>query len=220
VVQHPKSEAFLEWPEILRQYMLDTTTARLCTLADGLGVSRESLQLFGFVWAERHQAWAIPMHDGTSKVVGIRLRSEAGDKWAVRGSQQGLFLPRQWRQQPIVICEGPTDSAAIADAGFDVIGRPSCRGCIREALSILRTLPRGPVVIAANYDEPKQRPDGTEFYPGQEGARELADAIYRPMKIIYPKRGKDWRAFGASREVMDAIIQNAGWHTRRSGVTA
>ena len=76
------------------------------------------------------------------------------------------------------------------------------------------------MVIAANYDEPKQRPDGTEFYPGQEGARELADAIYRPMKIIYPKRGKDWRAFGASREVMDAIIQNAGWHTRRSGVTA
>ena len=57
--------------------------------------------------------------------------------------------------------------------------------------------PRRDVVIMADRDPPKQRPDGSIWLPGQEGAARLSRAIrpfVRTVKIIKPPFHKDARA--------------------------
>ena len=197
---------------ILQRYRLDTTTPRLERLSGLLGVTVASLRRIEARWSENHHAWAFPMRNAAGDVIGIRLRAEDGAKWAVRDSRQGLIIPRQLNPDDrlLLICEGPTDTAAMLDLGFNAIGRPSCRGCERDTAEFCRSRRAYPV-IAANYDEPKQRPDGSEFYPGQEGAQELAARLGR-CRIIYPPKHKDFRAWinaGGSAAAVQALIANA-----------
>lgn len=73
---------------------------------------------------------------------------------------------------------------------------------------------RRDVVIMSDRDEAKERPDGSVFYPGQEGAAILAKAILpvvRSVKIVKPPFCKDVRAWlnaGATHEAVEAVIGN------------
>src|SRR6185295_4140079 len=101
-------------------------THGLSTFAATLGVKSEALEALGCAWAEPYRAWAFPMRNGDRNVIGIRLRNDAGHKWAVKGSKQGLFSPSYPASQTGFICEGPTDTAAALSIGLWAIGRPSC----------------------------------------------------------------------------------------------
>ena len=61
--------------------------------ADELGVAAWSLRSLDIRAATQHRAYAFPMRDGYGEIIGIRLRSNDGRKWAVRGSKNGLFIP-------------------------------------------------------------------------------------------------------------------------------
>lgn len=84
------------------------------------------------------------------------------------------------------------------------------------------------IAILANYDDAKKRPDGGAFYPGQEGARKLADALAvmprRSVRVIYPLKGKDarqWRADGATSASVRAVIRNTAlWPRPQTNPTA
>lgn len=214
--------AELDCKSIMQRYMLDTTTIRLERLSRSLGVSVESLRRLNASWSVKHEAWAFPMRDQHNSIIGIRLRNESGAKWAIKGSRQGLFIPQpviDEQKQTLLICEGPTEAGALLDEGFDVIGRPSCMGCDREIAAIVRARHARPI-IAANFDEPKKRPDGTEFFPGQDGAEALAKVISTPTKIIYPPRHKDYRAWKNSsprpiHDLINLLIQNARFVCRQ-----
>jgi hypothetical protein len=216
--KHDEPMRAIDAPAMLRGWMQQTTTATLAELADSLGVSRESLSAIGAVWAREHNAWAFPMRTATRIPVGVRLRTMAGKKFAVKGSTDGIFIPDQMTGDgPLMICEGPTDTAAIVNLGFDAIGRPSCNAGTKHILEYLR-LNKRDVVIAANYDEPKPRPDGSFFYPGQDGAEALAQQIFRATKIIYPLREKDFRAWinsGANRATVLSVIANTRYFRRK-----
>lgn len=181
----------------LDTYRSNTTGQAVARLAMQLGVTSGSLQRLGVCWAGPHRAWAFPMRDAAGAVVGIRLRNENGDKWSVSGSRQGLFYdPAMPRSEPVLICEGPTDTAAVLSIGFCAVGRPSCRG---GGAFLADLLAGRRVVIVADRDEAKVRPDGSFWYPGQEGAADLADQLTRTchsVKLVKPpephKDVRDW----------------------------
>jgi len=182
-----------------------------------LGIGIPTLVHLRASWADSYAAWAFPMRNHTGKTVGIRLRAEDGRKWAVTGSRAGLFYSDDWVYcKRVLICEGPTDTAAAMEIGFGAIGRPSCRGqedMLRELLAGYR----GDVVIMQDRDSAKHRPDGSKFFPGQEGAALLASRLKRPLRIITPP-GNDlrgWVCRGGTATQLGALIDNARWQNVR-----
>jgi hypothetical protein len=209
----------------LQQCRIDTLSPLLERLSVSLGVSVASLRRLGAVWHKEHSAWAFPMRNWIGHVVGIRMRNEAGRKWAIADSRGGMFIPsNQSPIGPFLICEGPTDTAAVLDLEYAVIGRQSCSAGIEDTLAYVRSIRGRDIVIFANRDQAKQRRDGSIFHPGQDGAIALARAIARPVKIILPPRNKDareWIRSGATRADVDFLIQNTNWTvSRKNSATA
>jgi len=181
-------------------------------LAEELGVSIRSLERLEVGW---NGNVTFPMRDGRERIIGIRIRGSKG-KWCVEGSRQGLFWPEgvySGSDYPLVICEGSTDCAALLTMGFDVIGRPACMGGTDYVVEFLRGRRRD-IVIMADKDPPKVRPDGSVWYPGQEGAARLGESILpfvRSLRIIKPPFFKDireWHKAGATKEAVVAVINN------------
>jgi len=181
---------------------------RLDILATDLGLEVPALRRLGPVPKPGRDrgVWAFPMRDAERNIIGIRLRAETGAKWAVKGSKSGLFFPELYGRMtdPIVVCEGPTDTAALLHIGYDAIGRPSCLGN-EEMVCDVADAERRDVVIMADRDG-----------PGQRGARKLARELTRAapsVKIVTPPAGKDAREwvvqYGGTRPVLDVVIRNA-----------
>lgn len=183
-------------------------------LCNRLGVSEESLRRLNVGW--NGKCYTFPMRDGWHRFVGIRLRSRTG-KFAVRGSKNALFWPigvGANSKNILFICEGPTDTAAMLDLGFDAIGRASCNTGKDYIIQAISDYDRQ-VVIMADKDEPKKRPDGSINYPGIEGAMKLAEEIkpvVRSVRVIKPPKHKDMRAWlqaGATKAKVMLLVDNA-----------
>jgi len=179
-----------------------------------LGVSVRSLERLQL--GHNGRGYTFPMRDGRENIIGIRVRGKKG-KWSVPGSRNGLFWPDKvysGSDWPLIICEGPSDTAALLDLEFDAIGRPSCLGGNEHVMEFLRGKRRD-IVIMSDNDQPKHRPDGSVWFPGQEGATKLAHLIkplVRSVKVCHPPGHKDireWKIAGATKPVVIAIIRNA-----------
>ena len=148
-----------------KHFQSNVNPIRLDAFARRLGLSIGSLRRLGIGWTGR--AWSFPMRDAAGKIVGIRLRNDQGEKWAVRGGHEGLFFPDNLpTDDPLLICEGPTDTAAALDLGFSAIGRPCCTGGVRQIIQFCRQRHQQVVVVVADADE-----------PGQNGAQSLASVL-------------------------------------------
>ena len=173
-------------------------------VAEDIGITPESLDRLFAGWSSGNNGVTFPMFRHRRRLIGIRVRSVSGKKFAIKGSKQGLFLPRGWDDDPsrgLLICEGPTDTAAALDLGFDAIGRPSCMGgadLIAEAVG-----KRAVAIIADN--------DG----PGMDGAERLAKRLRtfcREVRIVVPEHNdlRGWKSQGATKEdVVRAIKRSA-----------
>jgi hypothetical protein len=106
------------------------TDERIGILSRSIGVPSFALRLLRVGWSASSDAYSFPMFRDGQRLIGIRLRSLSSKKWAVKGSKQGLFMPFDWPRpgKGIVICEGPTDTAAVLGMGMNAIGRPSAMG--------------------------------------------------------------------------------------------
>lgn len=187
-----------------------TRMEAVCDLAEALGVWYRALYRLGAAWAPQHAAWAFPMRDGDGAIIGIRLRAKDGRKWAVRGSRAGLIYdPALDGAAPLLICEGPTDTAAALTLGFAAVGRPSCRGQEDLLKASLRRW-RDDVVIVADHDTPKT----AGVRPGLAGALDLARDLGRPVRVIMPGACKDlreWVRNHASRADVCQAVSDARW---------
>jgi len=200
-----------------RAWRASTDASRLAAHAEALGVSRASLERLGAAWAPPHLAWAFPMRDGAGAIFGIRLRAGDGRKWAVRGSRAGLIHdPDLSGSGPLLVCEGPTDTAAAMTLGFPAVGRPSCRGQEDLLRRLLKTW-RDDVVIAADHDPPHEHPDGSPWRPGLAGAVDLAKDLGKPLRAFLPpcKDIREWTRRGATRADVEALIHEARWLNAR-----
>ena len=138
-----------DFARLAERYKVALSVERLKALAMLLGVSMESLTRLGVGWDGR--AFTFPMTGFNAQVVGIRRRFPSGRKLSVRGGREGLFVPPGvgFRDpflgddgtnfEPLYVCEGPTDTAALLDLGFSALGRPSCRG----GVGLVRNLAQG-----------------------------------------------------------------------------
>jgi hypothetical protein len=196
-------------------------------LSAQLGVSVGSLCRLHVGWSWRDRAFTFPMADSECNYRGIRLRSITGHKWSVSGGREGLFIPSisDGPSAPfdgpglLMICEGPTDCAALIDLGFSAIGRPNCTGGNPILLGLLLAdssfTPRE-VVIVADDD-----------VPGQRGAWRLATTLvsYVPsVRCITPPAGvkdaRQWKRAGATRDDVLQVIEAAPVLTLTYGVKA
>jgi hypothetical protein len=146
-------------------------------------------------------AWAFPMRNADRAIIGIRTRYADGHKESVVGSRSGLFMALdQDLCDPLLIAEGPTDTAALLELGFDAVGRPSCHGGgeYLESMVIKRR-----IVIIADDD-----------VPGWTGANALATRLHRrctSVKVVTPpycKDAREWRKNGASRTELELVIES------------
>ena len=203
--RRPQTTHVRDWASILLRWAKNTTSSDLAQLGRTLGVTVASMSRLGACWAGRHRAWAFPMRSVARETIGIRLRARTGRKWAVRGSRNGLFWPDALSKTgPLLVCEGPTDVAALLDMDYDAIGRPSCAGAVEMTVNAVGNLGHRQVVVIADADG-----------PGVNGAERLARALteagHHP-KVIQPLQGKDARAWvkaGATRTDVDDAIRNA-----------
>lgn len=146
------------------------------------------------------------------RVVGVRLReTPTSRKRALLRGREGLFLPAGLTTgaDVLVICEGPTDTAALLAVGIDAIGRPSCTGAVPETVRLMLAL--RPRVCAVLLDR-----DGPGIAGGVTLARALADVVADVRCVLPPAAMKDarqWVRHGARhRDVVDAVerAQRAG----------
>lgn len=152
-----------------------------------LGISVASLRRLGMGWCASQSANTFPMFRHERRLVGIRMRGKDGRKWAIKGSKQGLFIPRGLEQNKVLfVCEGPTDTAAMLDLGFNAIGRPSCMGATE--LIIEMAAGRAAVGIMADRDG-----------PGMDGASRLSHALRKVVNRVFvvspPEGYKDVRGW-------------------------
>ncbi|MBI2481514.1 MAG: toprim domain-containing protein, partial [Planctomycetia bacterium] len=151
-------------------------------LAGNLCVSGDSLRQLRTGWSAARCAYSFPMSDSSGRVVGIRLRLLGGGKISVDGGKEGLFVPRVLDPNVgLLICEGPTDTAAILDLGFNAIGRPSCSGGLKLIVDLVQRRQPSQVVVIADRDA-----------PGQQGAENLAAVLVAysaAVRVIAPSAG-------------------------------
>jgi hypothetical protein len=185
---------------------------KLNLFAEELGVSVESLRRLKVGWDNQFKCWTFPMTDSEDRVRGIRLRLPNGRKFSQKGGSDGLFIPDDLRfDEMLLIAEGPTDTAALLDLGFDVIGRPSCCGGTWLCTELFRKHWPLEAVIVADADS-----------PGQRGAQALADTLLpfaggRRVRIIQPPDGiKDaraWKQAGATASDISKAIEETPFKT-------
>lgn len=183
------------------------TLLELRGLAESLGLSVESLRRLRIGWHAYHRAWTFPMQDHLGQVRGIRLRFTDGRKKAVFGGHDGLFIADGLTYStPLLIAEGPTDTAALLDLGFEAVGRPSCTGGVALCADLARAHWPLDMVVVADAD-----------VCGQRGAESLAVALLpysRAIRLIRPPEGiKDaraWKMAGATFADVQAAIDAAG----------
>jgi len=186
-----------------KEWVPGTKPSMLRRFGEKLGVEALALSFLGCVWSAPNDAWAFPMRDANKKIIGIRLRSEAGDKWAVKGSKAGCFYTTKLPVgKTLYVLEGPTDTAAGITLGLTAIGRPSCLGCEAQVVEYVRLNKISEVVVCSDNDA-----------PGLRGAEKLQAALKVPSCIWVPpcKDLREFLSLGGDAQMIDSMIRNLIW---------
>lgn len=190
-----KGTATLDLDRLARQWAENAGNHRE-RLASQLGVSVESLTAMSVGFDQR--VWTFPERDATGRVIGISRRSADGRKQRLRDTRAGLSYVPDWNtnEGPVLLVEGPTDTAALWDLGFTVVGRPSNCAGVSLLADLLKDVPsQREIVVLGERD---QKPDGR--WPGREGAirtaEGLAERLHRTVHwALPPDDAKDARAW-------------------------
>lgn len=131
----------MEITTLIEKFQANAWPAMLAELAGYLGVSLESLQRLGIGYVPTVKFrdlnfdgwWAIPERDEKGRILGIGLRSQAGDKLMYPGSKHGLIYECakdyvEERYRP-----GPNNWVRTSTYGVDcpICGKPD--GCLLSA---------------------------------------------------------------------------------------
>lgn len=193
-----------------QRWFEQTDYQHLDGLGMSLGVDTDCLKAIGCAWST-FGAWAFPMKTPDGKVIGIRLRNDKGDKWAVKGSKAGLFIPDEYSyyipDRVLYLVEGPTDLAAAMTIGLRAIGRAACVGQENFILQYISQHKVDRLVIVTDNDD-----------PGLRGAEKL-QGMLSILSCIWIPPTKDIREFvnlGGRYNTMQAILKDLVWERPRN----
>ena len=193
---------------------------RICArLERELGLPRAMLEMHDVRWDSRANAAAFPMRNADGEVTGIRYRQlSTGRKWALKGSKDGLFYIPEYIPitDEIVVCEGPTDMLAAASVGLNAVGRSSCMTGAAHLRDFVRAHRVRHVSIIGDNDKPHDRPDGSWWRPGLDGAAKLARDLHVSARIVLPpphiKDTREWYRSGLlSKNAFLEAASGAKW---------
>ena len=198
----PNNRPDRDFVVLQQQYSRQITNQQLNDLSQRLGLSTQSLKRLRIGWDS--EAYTFPMSDSDGNIIGIRRRFPNGQKVSLKRSRTGLFVPSGLPTQGLLLlCEGPSDTAAVLDLSFAGIGRPNCSSKILMTAEAARG--RTEIVIVGDNDN-----------VGRAGAETLADALvlhYSCVKIVYPPDGikdlRKWLQAGLTHETLQQIIKDA-----------
>jgi DNA primase len=171
--------------------------------AEHLGVLPETLSDLGLVRTD-NSTWAFPMRDYQRRMIGIRLRDDEGNKFAVKGSKQGLFIPQSKPHHELYVTEGPTDCAALLSMGLYAIGKPAAMAHPDEIVKFIHRWRISKVIVIADNDR-----------AGLAGAKKLVDVCPVPCcELVLPaKDARDFYRSGGTKQMIENLLQNAVWRT-------
>ncbi|NQV32183.1 MAG: hypothetical protein HQ515_05775 [Phycisphaeraceae bacterium] len=192
-----------------RRYRNHRNTSVYHELARQLGLSVGILHKLEIGYTGR--CFTFPMYDENEALTGFRYRGWKGEKWAEKGSRNGLFIPRieSDKTMPIYVTEGASDCMSALEMGLQAVGRPGNRQCEFMLGEWLAGKDFADVVIFTDRDE-----------PGWAGAIALADYLVSckslSVRIIDPPEGykdlRTWLNEGAMiRQVLD-LVASADTH--------
>lgn len=195
----------------------DNHIGRIQGFADKLDLPIELLIKLGVIY-DRTKTFGFPMHDGMGGICGIRYRTMDGKKYSLKGQAgEGIFMPLEGIAADIhrlFIMEGPTSLAVMVGLGFKAIGRPNCLGGYEQIDSFLRRHNVKEIYVCGDNDPKKVRPDGTVYYPGQDGMRNLKNYLAERRASVYAyvppwKDFRDWwkRKMPRATDVMDSVMR-------------
>ncbi len=157
------------------------------------------------------QAYTFPVRNSDDGIVGIQRRFPDGSKKWVKGSLNGIFIPRlDWTNlETLFICEGASDTATALDMGLSAIGRASCQTGKDHIIKFCAKRKPQRIVIIADNDE-----------AGVKGAKLLGREIchgYKlftiPMpelKVVTPPANlsdlREWRYYGLTPERLLEVV--------------
>ena len=202
IKRKPKPVVHTDFGKLMQTRMSYIPNGMFDAFVNELGVTARSLQTLGIAWSPYFYSWAFPMHNAEGDVVGVRLRTPSGQKFAIKGSHQGLFIPVMLPRTELWVLEGPTDTAAALSLDLFAIGKPSCLGCEDEIVKFIQLNRIKRVVICADADK-----------PGQDGAEKLQGMMQVPS-VIYTPPAKDFREavkLGLTKEILTSTIANMVW---------
>ena len=142
------------WPTMAAKYHAAMTDAGWLALSSDLGLSIETLKALQAGWDGSQSRYMFPMRNATGDIVGIRTREKDG-KRSVSGSDGNalFFIPSMLSTVYLIVCEGPTDTAALIDAGFNSsVGKPSCKLGDDYVVEVLRKLKPAAVLLIPDSD--------------------------------------------------------------------
>jgi hypothetical protein len=205
--EYPATSPVRDWRRFVYSCEVALGDDRRDKLATELGVSTDALKRLRTGYSDEHGAFTFPMFDAAGRLLGARLRGCDGRKWSVRGGHEGLFIPRiddRAAVNYVVVCEGPTDCAALLDVGFHAIGRPSCSGGVKHLVELVKRMRPDDVAILADDDS-----------PGIRGANILASVLNlyaQRIRVVTPPPGakdvRHWRQRGATHEDVQRRIDS------------
>lgn len=200
---------------ILSRLRVKSSPAHLERPARLLGVTTAALESLGATWHLEKNALAFPMFDEHRNEIGIRLRNERGFKWAVTGSRNGLFIPKEINPQLVTLLpEGPTNTAALLSIGIQAIGRPNVSAGNDTLSKCLKFFKIKRAVVVADNDELKQL-GNREGRPGIEGAIKLQKELKVPTVIWMPpsplKDARDFVNRGGTAAQIQSDISGKVW---------
>lgn len=182
--------------EPMLQHHRELAEPRLHDLSRKLGVSVDALRSLKVGFNEYRQQYLFPERDGQGDIIGVLTRDSAGQKRRIKGSKNGLSYADHWDKSegPVLLVEGPTDTAALMTLGCNAIGRPSNRGGAPLLAELLREFPDDRDIIVLGDND--QKDDG--LCPGKDGAihtaTDLASRLERPIYwCLAPDGAKDAR---------------------------
>jgi hypothetical protein len=216
---------------ITRRFVTAVNPHRLTSLSIALGVTEQSLRRLRIGWADKQSllsagtrcqgegAWAFPMSDGEGRTIGIRLRTVDNFKYAVSGARTGIFIPlTNERQKRLLVCEGPTDLAALLDLNYWAIGRPDCQGGTQFITEYVRINRPNEVIIITDHD-PEGSAAAAAVRTGAINTRRELEKICNAIIVRPPCGIKDIRhglqTYGANRQSIDEWIREEVRRERR-----